>query len=588
LRASKNNSNFPEGLPGMSFGNLQVRTRLLLMLVFVNALLLTAIGFGWHAIGRVNAQLERSVELQNKFEAATDRAHNAQVQFKVQVLAWKNIMLRGQDPEQFKYYEKAFHTASGKVQDHLSLALAAMQKLRLPVEPAAKAMAVHMELGAKYAEALQAFTSGASVDDSDKIVRKINSAATEQIDGLSKLIQERGDGIGDEIVKDSTAQKRRLELELLALSIVALLFSAGAGWALVVSISRPLKRATEIARSVASGNLTTKIDVSRKDEFGELLLSLRNMNDALAGIVHRVRENSQSVMTASTQIAAGNRDLSSRTEEQASSLEETAASIEEMTATVNQNAENSREANEFAASAAKVAERGGAAVEQVVRTMDDIQQRSRKIADIIGVIDSIAFQTNILALNAAVEAARAGEEGRGFAVVAAEVRNLARRSAEAAREIKTLITDSVERVNSGARLANDAGSTMVEVVASVTRVSGIIAEIARATREQSSGITQVNQAAGDLDKATQQNAALVEQSTAASESLMRMARAMAEAVETFQVDSRAPRPLDREPSRSAQPTATPRLPLLGAARPAGSAAPALRARAPAEEEWKEF
>ena len=572
----------------MSFGNLQVRTRLLLMLVFVNALLLTAIGFGWHAIGRVNARLESSVELQNKFEAASDRAHDAQVQFKTQVLAWKNLMLRGKDPEQFQYYEKAFNTASGKVEDDLSAARIAMQKLGLAEGAAAKAVGVHMELGAKYAEALLALKSGSSVEDADKIVRKINSAATEQIDGVAKMIQERGDRIADEIVKGSTAEKQRLQYELLALSIVALLFSAGAGWALVVSISRPLKRATEIAKSVASGNLTTKIEVSRKDEFGELLLSLRNMNDALAGIVHRVRENSQSVMTASTQIAAGNRDLSSRTEEQASSLEETAASIEEMTATVNRNAENSREANEFALSAAKVAERGGAAVEQVVRTMDDIQQRSRKIADIIGVIDSIAFQTNILALNAAVEAARAGEQGRGFAVVAAEVRNLAQRSAQAAREIKTLITDSVERVDSGARLANDAGSTMVEVVASVSRVSAIIAEIARATREQSSGITQVNQAAGDLDKATQQNAALVEESTAASESLMQMARAMAEAVETFRVDSLAPRPLRDEPSKSAQPTAAPLVARLASARPAGSALPALKQSAPTEEEWKEF
>jgi methyl-accepting chemotaxis protein len=252
----------------------------------------------------------------------------------------------------------------------------------------------------------------------------------------------------------------------------------------VVSISRPLKRATEIARAVADGNLTEKIDADRKDEFGQLLLSLKNMNGALSGMVSRMRENTISVMTASSQIAAGNRDLSSRTEEQASNLEETAASIEEMTATVNQNAENSRAAKEYAASAAKIAERGGEAVEHVVRTMDDIQQRSRRIADIIGVIDSIAFQTNILALNAAVEAARAGEQGRGFAVVAAEVRNLAHRSADAAKEIKSLIVDSVQSVDSGARIANDAGTTMGEVVTSVSRVSEIIAEIARATRSR--------------------------------------------------------------------------------------------------------
>jgi methyl-accepting chemotaxis protein-1 (serine sensor receptor) len=564
----------------MSLGNLQVRTRLLLMLALVNAFLLTAIGFGGRAIEQVNAQLEKTVELQNRFEAATDRAHNAQVQFKVQVLAWKNLVLRGADPEQFRYYEKAFSTASDKVQDELTEARMAMQRLGLSEAPAVAATEIHMELGAKYAEALLMLKSGSSVEDSDKVVRKINSAATEKIDGLAKMIQERGDRIGEEIVSGSRTQKARLQYELLALAVLALVFSAGAGWALVVSISRPLKRATDIARTVAAGDLTAKIDVTRKDEFGHLLLSLKNMNGALAGIVQRVRENSQSVMAASAQIAAGNRDLSSRTEEQASSLEETAASIEEMAATVSRNAENSREADEFAASAAKVAERGGAAVEQVVRTMDEIQQRSRKIADIIGVIDGIAFQTNILALNAAVEAARAGEQGRGFAVVASEVRVLAQRSAEAAREIRTLIADSVASVDSGAKLANDAGSTMVEVVSSVSRVSTIIADIARATREQTSGISQVHQAAGDLDKATQQNAALVEQSTAASESLMRMARAMAEAVETFRVDSASSHPVSRDLPEIAAPVPAPHAPHLPAVRAKGSA--------PVEEEWKEF
>ena len=547
----------------MSFGNLQVRTRLLLVLALVNILMLTAIGFGWHSVGRVGAQLERSVELQNKFEAAADRAHSAQVQFKTQVLAWKNLLLRGADAEQFKYYEKAFGTASGKVEDELSAARIAMESLGLDPMPAVKAIEVHIELGAKYAEALQMLKSGSSVEDSDVVVRKINSAATEKIDGLAKVIQDRGDRIDVQIVSETAAQKKRLEYGFLGLAALALVFSAAAGWALVVGISRPLRRATEIAKAVASGNLTEKIDVDRKDEFGQLLLSLRDMNDSLAGIVSRMRESSNSVMTASSQIAAGNRDLSSRTEEQASSLEETAASIEEMTATVNRNAQNSRAAKEFAASAAEIAQRGGVAVEHVVRTMDDIQQRSRKIADIIGVIDSIAFQTNILALNAAVEAARAGEQGRGFAVVAAEVRNLAHRSAEAARQIKALIVDSVESVDSGARLANDAGSTMGEVVGSVSRVSEIITEIAHATEEQTHGITQVSLAAGHLDKATQQNASLVEQSTAASESLMRMAREMADAVEMFRLD------------------AVP-------AQPAAARLPAPKGSAPLVEEWKEF
>ena len=269
---------------------------------------------------------------------------------------------------------------------------------------------------------------------------------------------------------------------------------------------------------------------------------MREMNGSLAGIVDRVRQAAEMVTTASSQIAAGNTDLSSRTEEQASSLEETAASIEEMTATVNQNAQNAAEASGVATCAADVALRGGKAVDQVVKMMENIQASSRKIADIIGVIDSIAFQTNILALNAAVEAARAGEQGRGFAVVAGEVRNLAQRSAEAAKEIKSLITDSVSRVDTGAKLADGAGQTMTELVASVNQVSRIIGEIAAATKEQSSGIAQVNVAITDLDKATQQNASLVEESTAASESLKGLAREMVAAVAVLRISRDATRP----------------------------------------------
>jgi hypothetical protein len=293
------------------------------------------------------------------------------------------------------------------------------------------------------------------------------------------------------------------------------------------------------------------------------------MNGSLAGIVGRVRQSAEEVTTASTQIAAGNTDLSTRTEEQASSLEETAASIEEMTATVNQNAQNANEANKVASTAADVARRGGEAVDEVVKMMENIQASSRKIGDIIGVIDSIAFQTNILALNAAVEAARAGDQGRGFAVVAGEVRSLAQRSAEAAKEIKTLITDSVGRVDDGARLADDAGKTMVEVVSSVNRVSQIIGEIAAATQEQSTGIAQVNTAVGDLDKVTQQNASLVEESTAASESLQQLAREMVTAVSVFRLSSSAP----AKPTLAAPPA--PRGPAVGAGAPSpGEAGPA--------------
>jgi methyl-accepting chemotaxis protein len=328
--------------------------------------------------------------------------------------------------------------------------------------------------------------------------------------------------------------------------------------------------------------------VGRQDELGQLLGSMREMNDSLASIVDRVRQAAEMVTTASSQIAAGNTDLSSRTEEQASSLEETAASIEEMTATVNQNAQNAGQANDVASTAAEVARRGGEAVDQVVKMMESIQASSRKIADIIGVIDSIAFQTNILALNAAVEAARAGEQGRGFAVVAGEVRNLAQRSAEAAKEIKSLITDSVGRVDNGAKLADGAGRTMAELVASVTQVSAIIGQIAAATKEQSAGITQVNVAVTDLDKATQQNASLVEESTAASESLKELAREMVDAVSVFRLSGRtgasssAPRLERAHAPRSVASVKHAALPRRAGATPV--LAPAVRG----EATWKEF
>jgi methyl-accepting chemotaxis protein len=314
------------------------------------------------------------------------------------------------------------------------------------------------------------------------------------------------------------------------------------------------------------------------------------MNDSLTGIVGRVRQAAELVTSASGEIAVGNADLSSRTEEQASSLEETAASIEEMTATVNQNAQNASQASGVAIAAADVARKGGVAVDEVVRTMEGIQASSRKIGDIIGVIDSIAFQTNILALNAAVEAARAGEQGRGFAVVASEVRSLAQRSAEAAKEIKGLITDSVDRVDAGARLADDAGKTMTEVVASVNRVSHIIGEIASATSEQSTGIAQVNQAVADLDKVTQQNASLVEESTAASESLKELAGEMSEAVSVFRLSaSSAALPAPRAAVKLAAPmhhkSPTKHEPArLGNKVKAKALAPA----AGGEDNWKEF
>ncbi|MFZ4551441.1 MAG: methyl-accepting chemotaxis protein [Aquabacterium sp.] len=306
-------------------------------------------------------------------------------------------------------------------------------------------------------------------------------------------------------------------------------------WAIAGQIARPLEQTVTVLNAVAQGDLSSRIDVNRQDEIGHIQRALSTMVDNLAGMVRQVRAGADSVATASSQIAQGNSDLSARTESQASSLQQTAASVEEMAGTVRTNADNARQANQLASAASEVAARGGDMVSEVVQTMNGIQSSSQKISDIIGVIDGIAFQTNILALNAAVEAARAGEQGRGFAVVAGEVRTLAQRSAQAAREIKTLINDSVEKVNAGSQLVGAAGNTMSDIVTQVRKVTDLVGEIAHASTEQSQGIGQINQAVSQLDQSTQQNAALVEESMAAAESLKSQAQKLAESVAVFRV-----------------------------------------------------
>ncbi|HEX4330636.1 MAG TPA: methyl-accepting chemotaxis protein [Usitatibacter sp.] len=373
------------------------------------------------------------------------------------------------------------------------------------------------------------------------------------------------------------ANARMLVAGILAMGLVAALFAAAS---IAASLVRRINSARESCLRISRGDLTEQLAYAGGDEIGQMVDALRVMQESLGRIASNVRGSAEAVSTAATQIAAGNNDLSARTEEQASNLEETAASIEEMTATVSQNAQSAAAANGLATGAAGVAKRGGEAVGEVVKTMEGIHESSRRIADIIGVIDAIAFQTNILALNAAVEAARAGEQGRGFAVVAAEVRSLAQRSAEAAREIKGLITDSVQRADAGSRIADDAGRTMAEIVSSVNSVSKLIGEIATATAEQSGGITQANAAISQLDKATQQNAALVEESTAASESLRQLALGMSEAVGVFKLAAvpakafalAAKRPLEA--------------PARAVALPARRAAALPAART--EEEWTQF
>ena len=339
-----------------------------------------------------------------------------------------------------------------------------------------------------------------------------------------------------ETARAITAQKGKDLVAISAAGIFLLIVGivVGAAW-LIRSIREPLLQANALASSIAQGDLSMKIDTSRSDEFGDLMKSLASMNESLGRMVHQVRQSTDSIATASAEIASGNNDLAQRTEQTSSNLQSTASSMDQLTGTVQQSAENARQASTLAANASSVAERGGAVVSQVVATMEEINVSSRKISDIIGVIDGIAFQTNILALNAAVEAARAGEQGRGFAVVASEVRSLAQRSAEAAKEIKGLIGTSVEKVASGTKLVSDAGNTMNDIVQSVRKVADMIGEITAAANEQSSGISHVNGAIGNLDQMTQQNAALVEESAAAAESLRDQANQLAQAVAVFKI-----------------------------------------------------
>jgi len=389
----------------------------------------------------------------------------------------------------------------------------------------------------------------------------------------------------------------------LALALFGVALAIGLGIVITRMITRPLLEAVRMARLVARGDLTAEIEVECADETGQLLGALKEMNGGLTAIVNDVRNGANSIATATEEIAAGNADLSQRTEEQASALEETASSMEELTSTVKQNADNAQQANQLAISASTVAVKGGDVIHRVVTTMEGISASSRKIADIIGVIDGIAFQTNILALNAAVEAARAGEQGRGFAVVAGEVRSLAQRSAAAAKEIKALIEDSVIKVEGGSKLVEEAGATTQEIVSSIRRVTDIMAEISAASVEQSGGIEQVNTAITQMDEVTQQNAALVEEASAAAEALEEQANQLVQVVAGFKLKedkalsqlSRAPQHAERTAPQP-QPALARKAPLKkkpAFKRPAPVKLPAAEMlTSPAyhgeEDEWKEF
>jgi methyl-accepting chemotaxis protein len=517
----------------MNFGNIKLRTRLALGFGVICAMLIVVLVLGMTMLGRVNQGTKDIVQQRMpKIEAATsilDETNNISV-------ALRNLMLND-DPADRKLQNEKVMKARGAIQSLLdnNRAEGATDKERelasQTLENNAKFVKHQDELlkrlGAGDIDGAKAYLNG----DFRPLLLAFKKVLNEQI-----KLQKAAVAAGGENAEATYTQTRLL---MAGLGVAILALAAAIAWAISTSITRPVARALEVANTVAAGDLTSRIEVTSRDEMGQLLQALKAMNESLARTVHTVRSGTDAIATASGEVAAGSMDLSSRTEQQASSLEETASSMEELTSAVRQSADNARQANTLAESASNVAARGGAVIEQVVGTMREIHDASGKIADIIGVIDGIAFQTNILALNAAVEAARAGEQGRGFAVVAGEVRNLAQRSAAAAREIKVLIVDSTGKVENGTKLVGDAGDTMREIVHSVHRVTNIMTEITTSSAEQSSGIEQINQAIAQMDEVTQQNAALVEQTSAAAEAMQDQAARLAQAVSVFRLNGPA-------------------------------------------------
>ena len=510
----------------MLLSNIKISTRLAWAFGFVIIVFAGVSGYAWYA---VNTLANEWNDYNANVMVRTDIATDITKEYANSIHMLRNYMFRGED------YDKRF-LASMDAIDKLIARYRQYGDSAEEIEYLDKmALAsANYRAGIKKLQQLKANGAGDPAE-LDRAVLGLDRPMVQRIDLLRDFNHQLATLQGERI----TRLARSTQLWLIGIGGPVILLIGAFGLLLSRAITRPLHEAVAVARRVADGDLTSAIRTDRRDEVGQLLAALGAMNESLKRIVGDVRGGAESVTEACEEIVGGNAELSQRTEEQASSLEQTAASIEEFTATVKQNADNAKLASQLAASASTYATKGGEVVGRVVTTMGSINDSSKKIADIIGVIDDIAFQTNILALNAAVEAARAGEQGRGFAVVAGEVRSLAHRSAAAAKEIKALIGDSVSKVENGTKLVGEAGKTMLEIVVGIQQATEIMSEISAASQEQRAGIEQLNEAVAHMDRATQQNAALVEESAAAAESLQEQAGNLAESVRVFKLGSMA-------------------------------------------------
>lgn len=561
-----------------AFYDLKIATKLIVG--FVCVLLLTAF-LGLFSI----AQLA-------KVNAAADEIGNDWMPSAIEAMGMKESLSRirsqeaqlatAESPEEVKKYQERTDEAINQFKKHYtaSLKYADEPGEKKALDDTLSAFNEYTQISTKIGNLAKEANTPAAVALLRSDSSKVNKKLREMVD---KIVEDHVSG-GQKAFTESAAIYKRAQTWVIGVIIAAIVVGMILATWLARIVSAPLQEAVEFAESIAHGDLTKTIVASSSCETGQLMQALAEMNTSLLQVVSAVRTGTDQIHDAATEIANGNLDLSQRTEEQASSLEETASSMEEITSTIKHNSDNARQANILSQSATAVAEKGGSVVSEVVATMTSINESSRKIVDIISVIDGIAFQTNILALNAAVEAARAGEQGRGFAVVASEVRSLAQRSASAAKEIKELINDSVEKVGQGSRLVDTAGSTMQEVVESVKRVSDMISEITAAGQEQSTGVDQINNAIMQMDSVTQQNAALVEEAAAAAATMQDQAENLVKVVSVFKLDQNnysapQPRPAARSSgnTKRAAPAAAPRI----------KAQPA-RATTEAGQDWEEF